>query len=87
MGYIEHPFILKNSLESREYQENIVKESLGTNTLVVLPTGLGKTAIAISIAANSYEKKKARYLLWRLQNLLLSNIRNLLKNPWISDLI
>ncbi|GAB1599128.1 uncharacterized protein LOC115224527 [Argonauta hians] len=38
----------------REYQYNIVKEALFTNTLVVLPTGLGKTFIAAVVMFNFY---------------------------------
>ena len=34
----------------RLYQENIVHTSLTKNTLVVLPTGMGKTKIAITLA-------------------------------------
>jgi len=36
----------------REYQENIVKTCLNKNTLVVLPTGTGKTKIALLLAVN-----------------------------------
>lgn len=36
----------------REYQFNIVNESLFENTLVALPTGLGKTFIAGVIMLN-----------------------------------
>src|SRR3989344_2098224 len=36
----------------RLYQENIVHTSLTKNTLVVLPTGMGKTAIAMMLAVN-----------------------------------
>lgn len=34
----------------REYQKKIVEKALRKNTLVVLPTGLGKTIIAIAVA-------------------------------------
>src|SRR3989344_8641823 len=36
----------------RLYQENIAYTSVTKNTLVVLPTGLGKTAIAMMLAVN-----------------------------------
>jgi Fanconi anemia group M protein len=38
----------------REYQFNIVKQSLLKNTLVTLPTGLGKTFIASVVMYNFY---------------------------------
>ena len=38
----------------RDYQYNIVQEALFANTLVVLPTGLGKTFIAAVVMYNFY---------------------------------
>ncbi|CAK7220047.1 3'-5' DNA helicase [Sporothrix curviconia] len=38
----------------RDYQFNIVKSSLFNNTLVALPTGLGKTFIAATVILNFY---------------------------------
>jgi hypothetical protein len=38
----------------RDYQVNICKEALFTNTLVCLPTGLGKTLIAAVVMYNFY---------------------------------
>jgi ERCC4-related helicase len=52
-----HPPILGNllirwdSVEVREYQVRIAESALGRNTLVVLPTALGKTVIAAYAAA------------------------------------
>ncbi|MFW5866098.1 MAG: DEAD/DEAH box helicase, partial [Nanoarchaeota archaeon] len=38
-------------LTPRTYQTNIFREASSRNSLVVLPTGLGKTAIAMMLAA------------------------------------
>jgi Fanconi anemia group M protein len=53
-----------SKIESREYQINIIKSIInGKNTLVILPTGLGKTLIAVFVIANSlYQGKKALML-------------------------
>jgi Fanconi anemia group M protein len=49
--HIVHPLIKKSTIESRKYQEIIVNKALSRNTLVVAPTALGKTVIAIFVAA------------------------------------
>ncbi|HMD78753.1 MAG TPA: helicase-related protein, partial [Nitrososphaerales archaeon] len=43
--------MLASRFEPREYQKRIAETAASTNTLVVLPTGLGKTNIAILVAA------------------------------------
>ncbi|MDY6776800.1 MAG: DEAD/DEAH box helicase, partial [Candidatus Nanohaloarchaea archaeon] len=56
-GFVDHPRIVEGSLESRTYQEVIAAEAAESNTLVVLPTGLGKTAVAILLAAQRLEER------------------------------
>ena len=56
MQYVTHPLIKTETLEAREYQSNIVKQALNKNLLCVLPTGLGKTPIAIMLAAHRLEQ-------------------------------
>lgn len=51
MSYVKHPLIRPNSIEAREYQQLIMSTAIRGNTLVVLPTGLGKTSLAIMVAA------------------------------------
>lgn len=52
MEYINHPLILPDRLEKRTYQFSIAMRALDGNTLVVIPTGLGKTAVALIVAAS-----------------------------------
>jgi ERCC4-related helicase len=63
MATITHPCILPGSLESREYQISIAMRALDGNTMVVLPTGLGKTAIALLVAASRLYNEKGKVLM------------------------
>lgn len=51
-NFITQPLIKPNTIEYRKYQINIVEKCLKENTLVILPTGLGKTVIAVMVAAH-----------------------------------
>ena len=48
--------MLSARFQAREYQKKIAEVAASTNTLVVLPTGLGKTVIAIMVAARLLEE-------------------------------
>jgi len=48
--------LLSAGFQAREYQKRIAEVAASTNTLVVLPTGLGKTIIAIMVAAQMLER-------------------------------
>lgn len=50
--YLEHVLIKPNSIEKRLYQLAIAATALQKSTLVVLPTGLGKTIIALLVIAS-----------------------------------
>ena len=52
----------KDKIESRAYQEVIAASSMKRNTMIVLPTGLGKTVIAAMIAAKKLESGKVLFL-------------------------
>ena len=59
MGYVSHPKITPDAVEERKYQMTLAKDCLDANTLVVLPTGLGKTIIALyTTAVTLHEGKK-----------------------------
>jgi len=60
--YIKNEFIKPSSVERREYQINIANSALEKNALVVLPTGLGKTVIALILIANELKGKNNKVL-------------------------
>ena len=51
-NFIQHPLIKPRKLEARLYQQFISARAVKENTLVVLPTGLGKTSIAAMVMAH-----------------------------------
>ena len=58
-SYIKHPLIKENSIESRLYQQVLAGDVLKKgNTMVVAPTALGKTIVAILVAADRLNKVK-----------------------------
>ncbi|WP_456472613.1 DEAD/DEAH box helicase [Methanocaldococcus sp.] len=61
--YVQHKLIKPNKLEARIYQQLIAANALKDNTLVVLPTGLGKTAIAVLVIAGLLSKKDGKVLI------------------------
>lgn len=60
--YIEHEFIKPNSIEKRLYQRRIADSCLKRSTLVVLPTGMGKTVIALLVIAEVLKSKGGKVL-------------------------
>ena len=50
--YLEHPFIWPNTVEFRLFQKKIADIASEGNTLVILPTALGKTVISAIVSAN-----------------------------------
>ena len=60
---VEHPRIRPGRLEDRAYQAAIAHAAVEHNTLVVLPTGLGKTAIALRVAAEYLLREPTRSIL------------------------
>lgn len=64
MGSVEHPRIRPGVLEDRLYQARIAATARTHNTLVVLPTGLGKTAIALRAIAEHLLAEPTRSILF-----------------------
>jgi len=55
-AYFNHPFLKKDRVFYRQYQNNITKRCKGRNSLIVLPTGLGKTIVGILLVSEALEK-------------------------------
>ncbi|MBY8986815.1 MAG: DEAD/DEAH box helicase, partial [Candidatus Lokiarchaeota archaeon] len=55
-GYFNEPFLKKNRVFFRQYQDNIINKCKGRNSLIVLPTGLGKTILGVLLLGKTLEK-------------------------------
>ena len=51
-SHVEHPVIWSRSIELRSYQKNIADSAQRRNTMVILPTALGKTVISLLVCAD-----------------------------------
>jgi len=83
--YIEKKFVKKNSIERREYQVNLANQAIKENCIVVLPTGLGKTAIALQVIAEFLSRGSGGILFLAPTRVLVNQHYEFLKNNLILD--
>lgn len=62
-AHIKHPLIWNSSIELRSYQKNIAELANSRNTMVILPTALGKTVISLLVCADMLYKYRDRRVL------------------------
>jgi ERCC4-related helicase/ERCC4-type nuclease len=60
--FVKHQMIVPDSVEERHYQTSIADSAMKMSTLVVLPTGLGKTIIAALVVAETLRTKRGKIL-------------------------
>ncbi|WP_400207540.1 helicase-related protein [Candidatus Methanomassiliicoccus intestinalis] len=60
--YVDHPLIKEETIQFRSYQRYLADSCLSASTLVVLPTGMGKTVVALMVAAEVMERKGGKVL-------------------------
>ncbi len=61
--FIKHPLIRPDTVEQRLYQLSLAGKALSSSTLVVLPTGLGKTIVSLLVIVSRLEKVGGKVLL------------------------
>jgi len=83
--YLEHHLIKKSTIEYREYQINLAKQAIGENCLIVLPTGLGKTTVALQVIAELLSKRKGGVLFLAPTRVLAQQHYEFLRNNLLVD--
>ncbi len=78
--YITHKFIKPNLVEAREYQIALANQAKSENCLVVLPTGLGKTTVALQVIADYLSRGKGGVLFLAPTRVLTNQHYEFLKN-------
>lgn len=73
MQYIENRLVKKDSIESRAYQINLAKQAISENCVVVLPTGLGKTTVALHVICKYLDNSDGRGILFLAPTRVLVN--------------
>jgi len=54
--YVDLKLIVPNSVEARVYQVALAESAVRASTMIVLPTGLGKTVVALLVIANRLQE-------------------------------
>jgi ERCC4-related helicase/ERCC4-type nuclease len=62
-AFIKHPLIKPDTVEQRLYQLNLAGKALEKSSLIVLPTGLGKTIIALFVIASRLQRYGGKALI------------------------
>ena len=84
--HIDKKYIKKNSIEKRDYQVNLANQAIKDNCIVVLPTGLGKTAIALQVISEYLSKGKGVLFLAPTRVLVNQHFEFLKQNLTIEDI-
>jgi ERCC4-related helicase len=61
-SYLEHPLLRPQTVEKRLFQLDLAATALKASSLVVVPTGLGKTIIALMVLLARLDKGKILFL-------------------------
>ena len=83
--HIQHKFVKPNSIESREYQISLANDAKVNNSLVVLPTGLGKTTVALLVLLDILLEGKGGVLFLAPTRVLVNQHFEFLKNNVLLD--
>ena len=83
--FVEKKYVKNNSIEKRDYQINLANQAINENCIVVLPTGLGKTAVALHVIAEYLSKGTGGILFLAPTRVLVNQHYEFLKNNLTLD--
>ena len=84
-SFIEKKYIKKNTIEKRDYQVNLANQAIDANCIVVLPTGLGKTTVALHVIAEYLSKGNGGVLFMAPTRVLVNQHFEFLKESLTLD--
>ncbi len=82
--YVWHNLLKEKAVEDRLYQNRILERARQCNTLVVLPTALGKTVIALLLAIERAEEGKI-FFLAPTRPLVQQHHQTFLEKTWFDE--
>ena len=83
--FVEKKYVKQNSIEKRDYQINLANQAIEENCIVVLPTGLGKTAVALHVISEYLSKGTGGILFLAPTRVLVNQHYEFLKNNLTLD--
>ncbi|HEY5735929.1 MAG TPA: DEAD/DEAH box helicase [Nitrosopumilus sp.] len=83
--FIKKKYVKNDSIEKRDYQVSLANQAIKENCIVVLPTGLGKTAVALHIIAEYLSKGTGGILFLAPTRVLVHQHYEFLKNNLTLD--
>ncbi|QLH04540.1 ERCC4 helicase [Nitrosopumilus oxyclinae] len=83
--FVDKKYVKKNSIEIRDYQINLANQAITENCIVVLPTGLGKTAVALHVISEYLSKGTGGILFLAPTRVLVNQHYDFLKNNLTLD--
>ena len=61
-SFLEHPLLKPQTVDKRLFQLDLAANALKASSLIVVPTGLGKTVIALMVLLARLDKGKVLFL-------------------------
>lgn len=83
--FIKKKYVKQDSIEKRDYQIDLANQAISENCIVVLPTGLGKTAVALNVISEYLERGTGGILFLAPTRVLVNQHYEFLKNNLTLD--